>query len=749
MRSPPLGNGLRDDAKPAMVCSADDLRGWTDFPKGLRVLLLNEDTTSAAEIKSKLEEMDYIVSTFGDEEEALQAILDRGESFHVAIVEVNIENTERSFKFLEMAKDIPTIMISSNHCLSTMMKCIALGAAEFLQKPLSDDKLRNIWQHVVHKAFNAGASVLSKSLKPIKETVASILQLETGNSEPENQNPSQTDNDVQAQELERYPAPSTPQLERGRLVDDGDCSEQVNCLTKTECKEKDGQPVEPRKVTCSESKSVDNTCNHSFGGVTVKDSPSRIEEALHDEEVDSGVGLKTDNCHKMEENVVSSNSPNSDNVEIAAENAHQKNLGSCGIKGNRKKLKVDWTPELHKRFVQAVEQLGIDQAIPSRILEVMKVEGLTRHNVASHLQKYRMHRRHIVPKEDDRKWPTHRDPLHRSFIHRPLMAYPPHHSNYGISTGQIYQVWGHPSCNPSSMPMWGNPGVAAWQPAESWHWKTYPAMHADAWGCPVIPPQVPCTTIPQNGVRSHASNLVQAGKELPQNSLDLHPAEEVIDKVVKEVISQPWLPLPLGLKPPSTESVLTELHRQGIPNVPSPHPPPPLTQKKTRNRIAQIKRGGGKIEKEPQTGLKKLSSAVSITSKRMRRGPFPGVGGSFCPRNAHGQMGLVLFGHLVKRVCVATLWVLRHGSVSVAEKRRKKGRVEGPLRSKVVEFRAVLDVFGCLGGDSSAAVERPDMYRISARSLRALRQSRARSGEARWILCHCPVRTEGEEIERL
>lgn len=49
-------------------------------------------------------------------------------------------------------------------------------------------------------------------------------------------------------------------------------------------------------------------------------------------------------------------------------------------------FQVDWTPELHKKFVQAVEQLGVDQAIPSRILELMKVEGLTRHNVASHLQ---------------------------------------------------------------------------------------------------------------------------------------------------------------------------------------------------------------------------------------------------------------------------------------------------------------------------------------------------------------------------
>lgn len=45
-------------------------------------------------------------------------------------------------------------------------------------------------------------------------------------------------------------------------------------------------------------------------------------------------------------------------------------------------------------------------------------------------------------------------------------------------------------------------------------------------------------------------------------------AEEVIDKVVKEAINKPWLPLPLGLKPPSTESVLDALSKQGISTVP-------------------------------------------------------------------------------------------------------------------------------------------------------------------------------------
>jgi SHAQKYF class myb-like DNA-binding protein len=36
--------------------------------------------------------------------------------------------------------------------------------------------------------------------------------------------------------------------------------------------------------------------------------------------------------------------------------------------------------------VQAVEQLGVDKAVPSRILELMGIDCLTRHNIASHLQ---------------------------------------------------------------------------------------------------------------------------------------------------------------------------------------------------------------------------------------------------------------------------------------------------------------------------------------------------------------------------
>ncbi|CAN1187125.1 Two-component response regulator ARR2 [Linum perenne] len=51
-----------------------------------------------------------------------------------------------------------------------------------------------------------------------------------------------------------------------------------------------------------------------------------------------------------------------------------------------KKPRVVWSVELHQQFVAAVNQLGIDKAVPKRILEMMNVPGLTRENVASHLQ---------------------------------------------------------------------------------------------------------------------------------------------------------------------------------------------------------------------------------------------------------------------------------------------------------------------------------------------------------------------------
>ncbi|KAK9055346.1 hypothetical protein SSX86_026429 [Deinandra increscens subsp. villosa] len=56
-----------------------------------------------------------------------------------------------------------------------------------------------------------------------------------------------------------------------------------------------------------------------------------------------------------------------------------------------KRSRLVWTPQLHKRFVEVVAHLGVKNAVPKTIMQLMNVEGLSRENVASHLQKYRLY----------------------------------------------------------------------------------------------------------------------------------------------------------------------------------------------------------------------------------------------------------------------------------------------------------------------------------------------------------------------
>ncbi|KAL6580385.1 hypothetical protein OROMI_008409 [Orobanche minor] len=74
-----------------------------------------------------------------------------------------------------------------------------------------------------------------------------------------------------------------------------------------------------------------------------------------------------------------------------------KKLPSDEKKGetSQKKPKVIWTNSLHNRFLEAIRSIGLDRAVPKKILEVMNVPGLTRENVASHLQKYRLFLRRV------------------------------------------------------------------------------------------------------------------------------------------------------------------------------------------------------------------------------------------------------------------------------------------------------------------------------------------------------------------
>ncbi|XP_058100580.1 probable transcription factor GLK1 [Magnolia sinica] len=268
----------------------------------------------------------------------------------------------------------------------------------------------------------------------------------------------------------------------------------------------------------------------------------------------------------------------------------------------RKKVKVDWTPDLHRRFVQVVEQLGVDKAVPSRILELMGIDCLTRHNIASHLQKYRSHRKHTLAREAGAASWSQRRQMYGGGGKRdmgpwiaPTMGFPPLPLPTAFQHFRPLHVWGHPTVDQSIVHLWPkhlvhspSPPPPSWVPPPPldpsyWH-PPHQHVSKDGWapnaftqGTPCFPqpmtaPRFPTPiTVPVPGIPPHALRKVDNGIPIPSGQsdhIDFHPSKETVDAAIGDVLAKPWLPLPLGLKPPSMEGVLVELQKQGISKIP-------------------------------------------------------------------------------------------------------------------------------------------------------------------------------------
>ncbi|KAL5199434.1 hypothetical protein ABZP36_020637 [Zizania latifolia] len=345
----------------------------------------------------------------------------------------------------------------------------------------------------------------------------------------------------------------------------------------------------------------DNTASAEAG---VKGGCNQAEEAV---EGNGDVGGAVEAGAKLSPSSTTSSSHE-------AESRHKSSSKSTH---GKKKAKVDWTPELHRRFVQAVEQLGIDKAVPSRILEIMGIDSLTRHNIASHLQKYRSHRKHMLAREAEAASWTHRRQIYASGAAAggavakrpesnvwsvPTIGFPPPPPPTPAPPPPPMQhfgrpplhVWGHPTMDSPRVPMWPPRHLVPRGPAPPWVSPAPPPPsdpsfwhHPYMRGSAHMPTQgTPCMAMPMPAARFPAPPVAgvvpcpiyrpllppalasKNQQDHAQLQLQAQPSSESIDAAIGDVLSKPWLPLPLGLKPPSMDSVMGELQRQGVANVP-------------------------------------------------------------------------------------------------------------------------------------------------------------------------------------
>nr|QSD99731.1 MYB family transcription factor [Melilotus albus] len=329
----------------------------------------------------------------------------------------------------------------------------------------------------------------------------------------------------------------------------------------------------------------------SYGEESEMNSSASLENNIKLEEKNSKKCYedKTDCSRQGSEEIVSKRD------ESVVVNPLLKDAGGKGRKSSTKsknpqgkrKVKVDWTPELHRRFVQAVEQLGVDKAVPSRILEIMGIDCLTRHNIASHLQKYRSHRKHLLTREAEAaSWNQRRQvyggvggkrEVMSPWPAAPTMGFPPPPMTTPLHHFRPLHVWGHPSMDHSFMHMWPKPQPAlSWPPSAApppppqdpsfWH------SHHQRTPTSTIIPGIHCFPQPLTTMRPSFGcpipGISAPGPAPAPAPFDFHPSKESIDAAIGDVLSKPWLPLPLGLKAPALDSVMGELQRQGVSNIP-------------------------------------------------------------------------------------------------------------------------------------------------------------------------------------
>ncbi|XP_015166053.1 putative two-component response regulator-like APRR6 [Solanum tuberosum] len=133
---------------------------------GLKILLVDHDTTSLSNITTILEEHSFKVTAIEQATIALSILREQIDQFDLVMVDVNMPemNYLEFIKSAQLIKDKPIILMSPEVTIEMVKEATTQGACLIFQKSsISSMKLKDVWKHV--KNYNNKANEISQHYK--------------------------------------------------------------------------------------------------------------------------------------------------------------------------------------------------------------------------------------------------------------------------------------------------------------------------------------------------------------------------------------------------------------------------------------------------------------------------------------------------------------------------------------------------------------------------------------------------------
>ncbi|XP_010064661.2 two-component response regulator ARR2-like [Eucalyptus grandis] len=122
------------------------------FPKGLRVLLVDDNVTCLHLLEKMLRDCSYRVTKCERGEDALSMIRENKGRFDIVLTDVHMpgmDGFQLLAKIAAMGITLPVVMFSSDAEKDTVVKGVNSGACNYLVKPIQVSTLKILWQHVL------------------------------------------------------------------------------------------------------------------------------------------------------------------------------------------------------------------------------------------------------------------------------------------------------------------------------------------------------------------------------------------------------------------------------------------------------------------------------------------------------------------------------------------------------------------------------------------------------------------------